>query len=66
MPASPAELSQIGSAGANSGVREVRKDSIDTETEELEIFQARIAAIVGNQLSSLWWCECLATWPDGR
>jgi hypothetical protein len=43
-------LSQIGSAGANSGVREVGKDPIHAETEELEIFKAWIATIVGCQI----------------
>src|ERR1700746_1073345 len=50
MPGLPAQLSQIGRAGANSGVREVGEDPIHAETEELEIFQTWIAVIVASQI----------------
>src|ERR1700731_4447877 len=53
MPASPAQFTHIGRAGANSGVREVGKDPIHAETEEFEKFQAWIAAIVGSQIFPL-------------
>ena len=49
-PGSPAQLSQIGCAGTNAGMREVGEDPIDAETEEFEIFKARIAAIVDSQI----------------
>ena len=50
LPASPAEFTQIGGTGADAGVREVGEDTIDPETEELQVFQARIAVIVGSQI----------------
>ena len=48
----PAQLPQIGRAGTHHGMRmrEVSEDPIDPETEEFEIFKARIAAIVDSQI----------------
>jgi hypothetical protein len=53
LPVSPAQFTQIGSAGANSGVREIGKDPIHAETEELQIFHAWIASIVGSEIFPL-------------